>query len=103
VAGSIRDLGSYLQAHLAPPAALSKAIGVATAEQATGGRWPVGLGWVHKGGGLWHNGATGGFRSFVAFHPPTKTAVAILVNGHDAELIDGVGFEVLTRMVGSRT
>src|SRR5258708_25905529 len=29
---------------------------------------------------IWHNGATGGYRSFVALNPARKTAIVILAN-----------------------
>lgn len=62
---------------------------------------PTGLGWGYQGGGPWHNGGTGGDRSFVAFHRPTETAVALLANSGDAEIVDKAGFAVLTEMVRS--
>ncbi|HZA05532.1 MAG TPA: serine hydrolase, partial [Propionibacteriaceae bacterium] len=43
-----------------------------------------GLGWFRtrlRGGDMWwHNGGTGGFRSFAAFSPQVRRAVAVLVN-----------------------
>lgn len=44
------------------------------------------LGWMVHGppGGrrlLWHNGGTGGFRSFVGFSPEARTGVVVLANG----------------------
>jgi len=44
----------------------------------------IGLGWIWTklpGGDMWwHNGGTGGFRSFVAFSPELGRASVVLVN-----------------------
>jgi CubicO group peptidase (beta-lactamase class C family) len=49
-----------------------------------GGGLELGLGWhvdTSIGGGLlWHNGATAGFRSFLAFEPEAGVGVVILCN-----------------------
>lgn len=101
VGGPIVDLVRYVRAHLDPPDDdLGRAIHLATEIHAPAPD-AIGYGWVHQGGGLWHNGGTGGFRSFVAFHPPTSTAVALLANGAQADIIDAVGFKTLTDMVRS--
>lgn len=48
---------------------------------------------------IWHNGGTGGFRSFAGFDPKHKTAVVLLSNYGDAfandDSIDKMGFEIL--------
>lgn len=102
VSSSICDLVTHVSAFLDPPASLRDAVELATAEHAPGPR-PMGLGWVLQDDVHWHNGGTGGFRSFVAFHRPTRTGVAILVNSHGAEDIDRAGFKVLTEMARSRS
>ena len=47
-------------------------------------RFGVALGWVLTGRPgdpiLWHNGATGGFRSFAGFAPRRQAAVVLLTN-----------------------
>jgi serine-type D-Ala-D-Ala carboxypeptidase/endopeptidase len=98
---SIRDLATYTIAHLDPPETIREAIELVTTEQAPPPS-PT-LAWVLQGGGHWHNGGTGGFRSFVAFHRPTQTAVVLLANSREAEMIDGVGFKVLTELARSRS
>jgi CubicO group peptidase (beta-lactamase class C family) len=99
VGASIADVAVYLAAHLAPPdAPLGDAIRTASTIQHEG-ETAMGFGWVHQGGGWWHNGGTGGFRSFVAFHPPSSTAVALLANSGSAEMLDAVGFRTLTEMI----
>jgi serine-type D-Ala-D-Ala carboxypeptidase/endopeptidase len=48
---------------------------------------------------IWHNGGTGGYRSFIGFDPKHKTAVVLLSNYGDAfandNSIDKMGFEIL--------
>lgn len=100
VACTVDDLARYLSAHLNPPDGLAAPIDLALALH-TDGPNVMGFGWVHQGGGHWHNGGTGGFRSFVAFHRPTKTAIGLLANSHDVESLDRVGFAVLTDFVRS--
>ena len=47
----------------------------------------VGLGWFStprpEGDIIWHNGGTGGFRSFLGFNPKTQQGVVILTNSND--------------------
>ena len=58
-------------------------------------RWPVdpglqiALGWVifttHGKDVIWHNGGTGGYRSFLGYDPEARTGVIVLSNtGTDA-------------------
>jgi serine-type D-Ala-D-Ala carboxypeptidase/endopeptidase len=62
----------------------------------------VGLGWTrlpllgtdHQL--LFHNGGTGGFRSFAGFVPATDTAIVVLSNS--ARSVDALGFRILERM-----
>jgi hypothetical protein len=42
---------------------------------------------------LWHNGGTGGFRSFLGFVPDTRVGVAVLANS--ARSVDAIGFRIL--------
>jgi D-alanyl-D-alanine-carboxypeptidase/D-alanyl-D-alanine-endopeptidase len=54
----------------------------------------VGLGWhvcsaLGVNGLVWHNGATGGYRSFIGFDPDTQRGVVVLANG--ASAIDDIG------------
>ncbi|UMG91953.1 beta-lactamase family protein [Nocardioides sp. TF02-7] len=53
----------------------------------------TGLGWMLHGGLQWHNGGTGGFRSYVAIVPETGDAVAVLAN--HARGLDLVGMRLL--------
>jgi serine-type D-Ala-D-Ala carboxypeptidase/endopeptidase len=57
----------------------------------------IGLGWHLRSHGdrvyVWHNGQTGGYHSFAAFDPASKTAVVVLSNS--ASNIDDIGWHVL--------
>ena len=48
---------------------------------------------------IWHNGGTGGYRTFCGFDPEHKTAVVVLSNYGDAfandDSVDKMGFEIL--------
>jgi CubicO group peptidase (beta-lactamase class C family) len=101
VGASIVDLATYLRAHLDPDRTpLARAIELATETHAEGPS-AMGLGWGHQGGGSFHDGGTGGFTSFAAFHRPTRTAVGLLANSADANALTATGFAVLTEMVRS--
>jgi serine-type D-Ala-D-Ala carboxypeptidase/endopeptidase len=62
----------------------------------------VGLGWTRlplRGTGhdlLFHNGGTGGFRSFVGFVPATRTAAVVLANS--GRSVDALGLKILERI-----
>ena len=64
----------------------------------------VGLGWTRlplRGTEhelLFHNGGTGGFRSFAGFVPASRTAVVVLSN--TARSVDALGFRILERIDG---
>lgn len=101
-AGAIRsttdDLLRYIQGNLgAAPPDLNQAISL-THQETFAGANPVetvGLGWhiVKRTGWLWHNGGTGGFRSFVCFHPVHKTGLVILTNA--AVPLDGLDWAII--------
>ncbi|MBC3808146.1 serine hydrolase [Undibacterium seohonense] len=60
----------------------------------------IALGWhilKHKDGSklVWHNGGTGGYRSFAGFNPKTKTAVVVLSNVGDEKGVDDLGRHIL--------
>ena len=66
------------------------------------GKLAVGLGWMRltpRGSEhelLFHNGGTGGFRSFAGFAPATDTAAVVLSNS--ARSVDPLGFRILERI-----
>jgi CubicO group peptidase (beta-lactamase class C family) len=57
----------------------------------------VGYGWVTERFGdrevVWHNGGTGGFRSFVAYEPTTGRGVVVL--GNTDRGVDGIGLRLM--------
>lgn len=78
--------------------------GARLTQQARGKAWgrnETGLGWVIRPAGkgriLWHNGGTGGFRSFAGFHEPSGLAVVVLSN--TAASVDDIGLHVLDETV----
>ncbi|MBZ0251149.1 MAG: beta-lactamase family protein [Burkholderiales bacterium] len=78
--------------------------GARLTQQPRGKAWDrneTGLGWVIRPGGkgriLWHNGGTGGFRSFAGFHEASGLAVVVLSN--TAASVDDIGLHVLDETV----
>lgn len=59
----------------------------------------VALGWhVFTTGGreiVWHNGGTGGYRSFVGFDPSERVGVVVLSNAETPEGVDDIGHHLL--------
>lgn len=105
---SVRDLLTLLRAHLVPDSTpLEVAVrGVLAVRARIGGPLAVGLGWhlVERRDGArwwWHNGGTGGFRSFVGFDPEAMRGVAVLAN--DARSVDRIGQLLLDPRRGSPT
>jgi CubicO group peptidase (beta-lactamase class C family) len=110
---SVSDLMTFVRAQMGylPPgatAALAEAIASTHLVRARGGLFTpamrVGLGWMvipigcDKLEMLWHNGGTGGHRSFVGWTPTTNTAVIVLSG--NTRSVDHVGAGVL-KIVGS--
>lgn len=57
----------------------------------------IGLNWITRNVGadriVWHNGGTGGFRSFIGFDPESRVGAVVLTNsGHGA---DDIGFYLI--------
>jgi serine-type D-Ala-D-Ala carboxypeptidase/endopeptidase len=80
-----RDLLSYLRAQLEPDRTpLADAIRLTHVLLKPAARMTVGLGWMcsssRVGRMFWHNGGTGGFRSFAGFLPDHGAAAVVLVN-----------------------
>ena len=51
---------------------------------------------------LWHNGGTGGYRSFTAFSTDKKLGVIVLATT-SASYVDPLGFELMTLLLGGET
>ena len=104
-AGSLRstaeDMLRFLRACIDPPTErLGAAIEASQRPRARmGRRVEAGLGWLisplraHPRRMHWHNGGTGGFRSFTAFVRETRTAVIVL--GNTNRSVDLLGLRLL--------
>jgi CubicO group peptidase (beta-lactamase class C family) len=100
-AGALRstasDMLTYLAAELdTSRGPLAKAIVLSQEPRAAFGPDSIALAWiVHRVGDRriwWHNGATGGFRSFVAFDPTRGVAVVVLSNA--SVEVDDIGMHL---------
>ncbi len=102
---SAADMLTYLEAHLQPEgAALANALQEVQMPkvQIKRGRLAVGLGWliVNRRGEelVWHNGATGGFSSFVGFNRRSGAALVALANARVAGPLTRLGLNALARL-----
>lgn len=90
------DMMKYAIANLEPSSKpLGKAMVQAHRARMSAGRenTKIGLGWHITGETVWHNGGTGGFRSFLGFSPGSKKAIVILTNSSTGA--DDIGFHWL--------
>jgi len=83
--GTVRGALALSAACLDPPAAMAETVALALTPRAGGRTLAVGLGWLrspaHRGARMWwHNGGTHGMRSFTAFIPEQRVAVAAVSN-----------------------
>jgi|SRR5271165_401631 len=51
---------------------------------------------------VWHNGGTGGFRSFVGFDPKSRVGVVVLSNAETAAGVDDIGQHLLDQSMPSK-
>jgi CubicO group peptidase (beta-lactamase class C family) len=96
IRSSANDMLKFLAANMGvAPCPLSAAMARAQVplRDADFGR-KVALGWhLNPSGVVWHNGGTGGYRSFMGFDPQTKRGVVILCNS--ANEVDTLGVDAL--------
>lgn len=99
-AGAIRssadDMLRYLKANMGiDPSPLGAAMTLAQAPRSDMPRTSrIGLAWMTTAKGtVWHNGGTGGYRSFLGFSPDRRRGVVILTN--TAVEVDDLGFATL--------
>ncbi len=122
-AGAIRstanDMLSYLEANLRPD--ISKPAGAAESSPAAtlpaaialshelraevAPNMKIALAWLYDtgSGNYWHNGATGGYSSFVFFNPKADYAAVVLFNGsiaNNGSFADKVGEHISQRLSG---
>ena len=97
---SVDDMLAYLRANMGlTETPLARAM-VATHQKRAEVRkgMSIALGWHIGGEGvIWHNGGTGGFHSYVAFHKESKTGVVVLGNTNTGA-VDALG-QALDRML----
>jgi len=104
-AGAIRstaiDMLAFVAANLHPErGALERAMAFAHQERAPAGgpTSAIGLNWLslHAGADtiVWHNGGTGGYRTFIGLEPSKKIGVVVLTNSSGAGA-DDIGMHLL--------
>jgi CubicO group peptidase (beta-lactamase class C family) len=104
-AGALRstanDMLSFLALHLGYTASeLSPAAAAMLAERrAAGAAGEIALGWHIQRGSerehIWHNGGTGGYRSFIGYDPVTRVGVVALTNVSTTIGVDDIGRHLL--------
>jgi serine-type D-Ala-D-Ala carboxypeptidase/endopeptidase len=100
---SATDLLGFLTAQLKPESsAFAEAIKLSQMERYGGRRFGIGLGWIRMPGRsgmtLWHNGGTGGFRSFAGIVPERGVGVVMLANNRRS--CDRAAVRLLTKLAG---
>lgn len=97
---NVHDMLIYLQANMnAPAGTLGKAMALAHEPRTPSlPSQRIGLNWiVAPSGVIWHNGAVGGYSSFLAFSPKDDVGLVVLTNvdSSDALLTDHLGAHLL--------
>lgn len=102
-AGGIRsttnDMLKFLDANLHPERGkLERAMAFAHEPRAAAGNMRIGLNWFTLYAGtdtiVWHNGGTGGYRTFIGFEPSQKLGVVVMTNTGGTGA-DDIGFHLL--------
>lgn len=104
---TLNDMTRWLQANMELRPPLDARLHTPRADK--NGRGAIALGWHISGSDerriVWHNGATAGSRSLVAFAPARGTGIVVLSNG--ATWVDALGMRLLRRvnqsMMGPRS
>jgi D-alanyl-D-alanine-carboxypeptidase/D-alanyl-D-alanine-endopeptidase len=104
-AGALRstanDMLLFLAAQLqSDRSSLKKAIAATQAKwMPAGPGMEIGMGWLKRpakdSAVIWHNGGTGGYRSFAGFDLKAKTGVVVLSNAFTQAGVDDIGFHLL--------
>ena len=110
-AGALRsnvlDMLTFLDANLGEPeTSLEEAMRVSHEPRVAAGPGAmIGLNWITRTGGertiVWHNGGTGGYRSFIGFDPDREVGVVVLTNSNEGS--DDIGFHLLDPSLPSRS
>jgi CubicO group peptidase (beta-lactamase class C family) len=94
IVSNAEDMMKYLIAQLTTTSPLHPAFALTHQSRATAGKMNIGYGWHIRDEHLvWHNGGTGGFRSFAGFDKIKNKAVVILTNSTTGA--DDLGFHLL--------
>jgi len=93
---TVEDMMNYLLANLqaSGKTELEKAMLLTHEPKADAGKMKIGYGWHIRDNDIrWHNGGTGGFRSFAGFSKSKNMAVVVLTNSNTGA--DDLGFHLL--------
>lgn len=96
---NMRDMLTFLEANIGPPASDLERTMRASHEvrEDAGQSMGIGLNWLTRTTDgrriVWHNGGTGGFRTFLGFDPDTEVGVVVLSNS--AHSADDIGFHLI--------
>jgi serine-type D-Ala-D-Ala carboxypeptidase/endopeptidase len=94
IVSSAEDMMKYVVAQLDPKNPLANAFSLAHQPRADAGKMKIGYGWhIRDEKIVWHNGGTGGFRSFAGFDKSKNKAVVILTNSTMGA--DDLGYHLL--------
>ncbi|HYK05188.1 MAG TPA: serine hydrolase [Thermoanaerobaculia bacterium] len=105
-AGALRSTGNDMLTFLGAAMGLTKSPLAAPMASMLAARRPIGepgheiaLGWHLYTSGereiVWHNGGTGGYRTFAGFDPKSRTGVVVLSNASTGEGVDDIGRHLL--------
>ena len=93
---SANDLLTFLEAFLGyKESPLAPAMKSMLEVRRPAGVMQIGLGWLILGEIVWHNGGTGGFRSFAGYHPEERVGVVVLSNAFTSGGVDDIGLHLL--------
>ena len=98
---NVEDMLTFLEANMGEPTTdLQRAMRVThESREEAGPTMTIGLGWHIRHPGddvvVWHNGGTGGYRTFAGFDPARRVGAVILTNS--AHGADDIGFHLINR------
>jgi CubicO group peptidase (beta-lactamase class C family) len=97
---SVNDMLTFLAANLGyVKSPLAPAMAAMLSVRRPTGRGEIGLAWViaktSDGEIVWHNGGTGGYRSFIGYDPKNRVGIVVLSNTFTGAGIDDIGMHLL--------